>query len=191
MDTRGAFDRRTLLSLTTAATIAACTKDDQPKPTPPTPTIPALDPSVEHIVPVLTAIADRLLPADDTGPGAKALGVDTFFRGALADSTFAPLAGMLKRGCAFLTKASQQAHQRPFVAADAAQQDELIRRLVDNEMRPDSFSGPRFIRLVLALTLEGALGDPKHGGNTNRRGWHMVGYAEASRAAGLALKVLP
>ncbi|HEY1099925.1 MAG TPA: hypothetical protein VGF99_13405, partial [Myxococcota bacterium] len=46
-----------------------------------------------------------------------------------------------------------------------------------------------FVRVVLALTLEGFLGDPRHGGNHDGVGWRFVGYAPDSRAAGLTQPV--
>jgi hypothetical protein len=63
-------------------------------------------------------------------------------------------------------------------------------------MRPDGFAGPTFVRVALALTLEGFLGDPRHGGNKDGIGWRFVGHSPDGRAAGLALsppglKVVP
>jgi hypothetical protein len=70
-------------------------------------------------------------------------------------------------------------------------QDGLITRFVDNTVRPDGFSMQTFLRAVMALTLEGYLGDPRHGGNAGGIGWRVVGYAPEGRAQGLALQVLP
>ena len=70
-------------------------------------------------------------------------------------------------------------------------QDALITRFVDNTVRPDGFSMQTFMRAVMALTLEGYLGDPRHGGNAGGVGWRVVGFAPEGRAQGLALQVLP
>jgi hypothetical protein len=45
--------------------------------------------------------------------------------------------------------------------------------------------------MVMALTLEGLLGDPRHGGNEGGIGWRTMGFSPDGRAQGLALKVLP
>jgi gluconate 2-dehydrogenase gamma chain len=142
-------------------------------------------------LPVLVALAARLLPDDDTGPGARAAGVDGFFARVFDDPRLGSIHPLLKRGCAFVMRAAQASHGRAFVALSAEEQDDLIARLVDGKMRPDGFSGPTFVRVVLALTLEGFLGDPRHGGNRDAVGWRFVGFSPDGRTAGLALPVLP
>jgi hypothetical protein len=203
----GAFDRRSalvggsvaLLGLTAGA---ACKGDAPSKAARPRPGVsdratgeaPLAD--ARAFVPVLAAIAARLLPSDETGPGAADVGVDAFFARALDDQRLAAVHPLLKRGCAFLMKAARVEHDHAFVDLDAAAQDDLIRRLADGKMRPDGFSGPTFVRVALALTLEGFLGDPRHGGNKDAIGWRFVGFSPDGRVAGLAqtpasLKVVP
>jgi gluconate 2-dehydrogenase gamma chain len=195
---RGAFDRRSALVAGSVALVglaaAACKREDPPTTKSATPTGEATD--ARAFVPVLAAIAARLVPSDDTGPGAADAGVDAFFAAALDDQRLAAVHPLLKRGCAFLMKAARVEQGRAFVDLAAAEQDELIRRLVEGQMRPDGFSGPTFVRVALALTLEGFLGDPRHGGNKDTVGWRFVGFSPDGRAAGLsqripALKVVP
>jgi gluconate 2-dehydrogenase gamma chain len=198
---RGAFDRRSALVAGSVALMglagAGCKREEatgrnpaDAGPAEPAPT------DARAFVPVLAAIAARLVPADDTGPGAADADVATFFATAFADQRLAAVHPLLKRGCAFLMKAARVEHGRAFVDLDASAQDELIRRLVEGQMRPDGFSGPTFVRVALALTLEGFLGDPRHGGNKGAIGWRFVGFSPEGRAAGLAqtlpgLKVVP
>lgn len=187
----GGLDRRTLLGGLVAASLAACAKAPEAEKTPPSSsTLPTRD-AATAFVPVLVAIADRLVPSDETGPGAKEANVGAFFTRVFADQRLSTVHPLLKRGCAFVMKVAQSEQKMAFVDLDAAARDGIIGRLVDNQMRPDGFSGPQFVRIVMALTLEGLLGDPRHGGNEAGIGWKMVGFSPDGRAQGLALKVLP
>ena len=188
----GAFDRRSALVGSFALAVLAACKDEAKSPTTPQPS-PKTNPasSKEAFLPVMVAIADRLFPKDDSGPGAAALDVGVFFDRVLDDARLGTIHPLLKRGCAFLMKAAQTEAHKPFVDLDEAQKDDLLARLSENQMRPDGFSGPTFVRVMLALTLEGVLGDPRHGGNKDKLGWSTVGFSPDGRASGLALKVLP
>ena len=187
---RGAFDRRSVLvgSLAVAA-LTACNDERaadagvQPSPAPTS--------TAEAFLPVLTAIAERLLPTDDLGPGAKEAKVGVFLQGIFKDERLASVHPLLKRGAAFLMKAARAEGNAAFVELDDLAKDDLLRRLGDNLMRPDGFHGPTFVRVMLALTLEGFLGDPRHGGNKGGLGWQVVGFSPEARATGLGLKVLP
>lgn len=186
----GAFDRRSVLvgSLALAA-LAACKKDEPAAVTTSAPEPPSSTRARDTFVPVLAAIAERLLPSDDLGPGAKEADVAGFLRGVFDDQRLASVHPLLKRGAAFLMKAAQLEGQKPFVDLDDAAKDDLLQRLGDNLMRPDGFHGPTFVRVMLALTLEGFLGDPRHGGNKDGVGWRIVGFSQDSRASGLAQNV--
>ncbi len=189
----GAFDRRSILLGSLAlATLAAC-KKDEPTSTDAGLTVssdqPAPTNAREAFVPVMVAIADRLVPHDETGPGARDANVGAFFALVFDDDRLGTVHPLLKRGCAFLMKAARLEKQAAFVDLDAAAQDDLLTRLSENQMRPDGFHGPTFVRVMLALTLEGFLGDPRHGGNKDGVGWGFVGFSPDSRAAGLALPV--
>jgi len=208
---RGAFERRSVLLAGAAAAAAAvvsvgagCRRSAVGAPGstavdagPTTPSTATREPpDARAFVPVLAAIAARLVPADEHGPGAAEAGVEAFFARALVDQRLASVQPLLKRGCAFLMKAARVERGQAFVALDAAAQDDLLRRLVDGQMRPDGFTGPTFVRVALALTLEGYLGDPRHGGNKDGVGWRVVGFSPEGRAAGLSqpapgLKVVP
>jgi len=136
-------------------------------------------------------MAARLIPSDDLGLGAADVDLGTFFRRAFADPRLSTVHPLLKRGCAFVMQLAHRETMEAFPALSPSKQDEIIGRLVDNAVRPNGFSAPMFVRIVMALTLEGFLGDPRHGGNTNGLGWRSVGFSPDSRAQGLALKVLP
>ena len=195
--TLGGLDRRTLLSGFTglmAAGLVACAKPAAAPGTAsssPSSSSSSGSNATAAFVPVLVALADRLVPSDDLGPGAREAEVGAFFSRVFADQRLSTVHPLLKRGCAFVMKVAQREHASAFVDLDGAARDDIIRRLVDNQMRPDGFTGPVFVRMVMALTLEGLLGDPRHGGNANGVGWKMVGFSPDGRSQGLALKVLP
>lgn len=191
--TIGAFDRRSILLGSLAlATLAACKRDEPGgsdggltvSTSPPT---EAPTTARAAFLPVMVAIADRLVPADETGPGAKDVDVAAFFGRVFDDPRLGTLHPLLKRGCAFLMKAARAEGNKAFVDLDVAAQDDLLLRLSENQMRPDGFHGPTFVRVMLALTLEGFLGDPRHGGNKDGVGWRVVGFSPEGRAQGLAL----
>ena len=197
----GAFDRRTALSAGLLATLAALGCDDcgpgGPGTSPTTTSSGSsaapqavVDQAVTAFVPVLVAIAECLIPSDDLGPGAKEAELAPFFRGVFADARLSTVQPLLKRGCAFMMKAAKVELKTAFVDLDVGRRDDLLQRLADNKLRPDGFSGPLFLRIVLALTLEGFLGDPRHGGNKGGVGWRVVGFSPDGRASGLALPVL-
>lgn len=188
----GGLDRRTLL--TGAAALGAVGLAGCPKPAappPPSPTAPPTDQATATFVPVLVALAARLVPSDDLGPGAPEADVAPFFRKVFEDPRLSTVQPLLKRGSAFVMQMARSETKTAFTDLDAAAQDEIVRRIVDNQVRPNGFSGPMFIRVVMALTLEAFLGDPRHGGNKDGIGWRAVGFSPDGRAQGLALKVLP
>jgi hypothetical protein len=193
---RGAFDRRTALSAGFIAALSTLACDTcaphTPEPTSPPPsTTGSADRATAAFVPVLVAMAECFLPSDDLGPGAREAELAPFFEGAFADQRLSTVVPLLKRGCAFVMKTAQQESQQAFVALDVATRDDLLQRMATNVLRPDGFGGAIFLRVALALTLEGFLGDPRHGGNKGGIGWRSVGFSPDSRAAGVALPVLP
>jgi hypothetical protein len=131
--------------------------------------------TVSDILPTLVAFADRLLPTDETGPGAKDAGIDQYFAKVLADKRMAAIRRVVTRGAVWTTRAAKREHGVPFAELSDERKDDLIQRLVDNKVRPQGFTPPAFVRIMLALTLEGFLGDPRHGGNKNQMGWNFVG----------------
>ena len=188
----GAFDRRSVLVGSFGLLALGACKQDAPSAVGVTaPPASTATNAPEAFVPVLVAVAERLLPSDDLGPGAKEADVAAFLRTVFDDQRLAGVHPLLKRGAAFLMKAARLEGDRAFTDLDDVAKDELLRRLGDNLMRPDGFHGPTFVRVMLALTLEGFLGDPRHGGNQGGLGWRVVGFSPDGRAQGLALRLAP
>jgi gluconate 2-dehydrogenase gamma chain len=140
--------------------------------------------SAADILPVLVAIADRLVPADAHGPGAKEAGAAPYFEWVLADPRMKSIKSMITRGAVWVNGAARKENNVAFFDLEPARQDELLTRLADNKVRPKGFTPNAFMRVMLALTLEAFLGDPKYGGNKGEVGWKLVGGVDWSGRKG-------
>lgn len=181
-----AFDRRSVLLggatlLGGGALLSSCPKDPEPGATTTRDAGGGGEPdgdghmSLDDVLPTLVAICQRLVPSDDLGPGVKEAGIDGYLRKALADPRMRAIKSMTQRGAVWVARAAKKEHGKWFVELSDAQQDQLIARLVKGEVKPQGFTPLAFVRVLLALSLEAFLGDPRHGGNQGEIGWKFVG----------------
>jgi hypothetical protein len=181
----GAFDRRSMLlasaTVLAVTTIACENKNNEVPKTEPRP-------GPNSMVPLLVAIADRLVPTDEHGPGVKALGADAYFTQLLVDPRMKQLAPLLSRGAAFIDGAAKAATGQGFVALSEDARDEIVGRAANDQHRVNGFTPAAFVRVMVGLSLEAMLGDPRHGGNANQGGWTSVGGV--SWAGRVSLSVL-
>ncbi|WP_150120478.1 gluconate 2-dehydrogenase subunit 3 family protein, partial [Sulfitobacter sp. HI0027] len=63
-----------------------------------------------------------------------------------------------------------------FAALSAAQQDEILKGMDDEEITFDGVSAKAFFDLILKNTIEGYFADPIYGGNRDMVAWHYVGF---------------
>lgn len=122
------------------------------------------------------AVFERLFPADDSGPGATAIGVLTYVDRALAGA-YADRVETYRLGLLGLDRAAQTRHGRSFADCAAADQDRLIADLEAGTL-PD-FPLPDqkdFFTLLLLHTQEGLFADPAYGGNKDTLGWKVLGH---------------
>lgn len=131
--------------------------------------------SVGEVLPILVAVADQLIPEDDLGPGVKAAGVETYLEKVLADPRMKAIKSLVTRGAVFLGRAARKEQGKGFWELTAEQREGFIGRLARGEMRPSGFTPQAFVRVMLALSLECFLGDPRHGGNKDEVGWKFIG----------------
>jgi hypothetical protein len=113
---------------------------------------------------VLTAVIDRIIPADDF-PSASQAGVMNFLHRTLAGDA-AMFAPVLAEGLADLERATREATSMSFVDLDPAAQDKLLTAIGDTP----------FFRRLTEMTNEGYYADPGNGGNLNAISWTMIGY---------------
>jgi len=149
------------------------------------------------------AIADRLITADDSGPGGKQAGCAVFIDRQLAGS-FGDSSRLYMRA-PFANGTPSQGPQSPivpkeryrtslaaldeyckttfaskgFASLDATQQDQVLSGLESGKIKLKDGSGKEFFETVLANTMEGFFADPIYGGNRDMAGWKLIGFPGA------------
>jgi gluconate 2-dehydrogenase gamma chain len=119
----------------------------------------------------LSALCERLLPRDDQ-PGALDLGVPEYIDRAIAAPDLAPVRALVERLLPVLERETRERfHGAGFHDATVEQQDAMILAWQRGHERTRPF-----FDAVLSLTLEGAFGDPKYGGNKGGEGYVLVGF---------------
>ena len=113
----------------------------------------------------LRAFADRLVPTDETGPGALPAGAVEYVGQALAGDDAVHLPAYVA-GLSSLDATARTRHGAAFAELAGDQQDALLSELEHGA----------FFELVRRHVLEGMFGDPSYGGNRNRAGWELLGY---------------
>ncbi len=151
---------------------------------------------------IVAAIADRLIPADDLGPGGREAGCAVFIDRQLAgaygssrDLYMRPpfLPGLPSQGAQSpLTPAARyrgalaalDAHCRAafagsgFADLDALRQDRMLAALEAGRIALAG-GGRAFFELVLRDTIDGFFADPSYGGNQGMAGWRLIGFPGA------------
>jgi gluconate 2-dehydrogenase gamma chain len=130
----------------------------------------------------LDAIAARLIPSDESGPGARearaARYIDRALGGALAESREA-----YRSGLAEVDAYARSSRGASFPQLRPADQDAVLRDMEAGAAT--GFSGAAaFFNLVRAHTIQGTFSDPFYGGNANFVGWDLIGYPGLRLAAG-------
>ena len=113
----------------------------------------------------LAAVCARLIPTDETGPGAAEAGaavyIDRALGGWLASSRDTYVTGLVALDEAARTKSGKR-----FVDLAAADQDAVLEAIAQTP----------FFALVRAHTIQGTFCDPAYGGNVNFVGWNLIAY---------------
>ncbi len=124
----------------------------------------------------IAAIADRLIPADDT-PGAAWAGVTTYIDRYLA-GCYRRHQRTYRLGLIGVDNLSSVRHGKEFVELSPAGQDGVLADMEAGRTRPEIWPPAQaraFFNLVLAHTMQGFYGDPRHGGNRDAVSWRMLG----------------
>jgi gluconate 2-dehydrogenase gamma chain len=145
------------------------------------------------------AAIDRLIPADDLGPGARDADVAIFIdrqlagtygtggkwymRGPWGDSVREqgyqlPLTPQqLYRLCiAEVDRHVTARHGSPLSQLPAAERDAVLRAMETGELAIAGVSIATFFEMLLGNTIEGFFSDPIYGGNRDKAGWRLVGF---------------
>jgi gluconate 2-dehydrogenase gamma chain len=120
----------------------------------------------------LDAICSRIIPSDETGPGAKEAKavryIDWGLSGALSNVR-AQYAAALSAVEAFAISSKGAS----FTKLGAADQDAIVTSLQNSQI-PSAPMG--FFNTIRTHTIEGTFSDPFYGGNYNCAGWDLIKY---------------
>jgi gluconate 2-dehydrogenase gamma chain len=192
-------------ALTATGFVAGQQVAAQPAPAPAASSSPPYTPVYFHAEEwaFIQAAVARLIPSDDTGPGAIEAGVPEFIdrqmEGAFGQAATwymqgpfvpsSPLFGyqgkMLPRevyraGIAATDAwCKQQKGGKRFAELDAAAQDEVLKGLDGGSIQFADVGAKDFFTFLLQNTKEGYFSDPIHGGNKNAVAWKMIGFPGA------------
>jgi gluconate 2-dehydrogenase gamma chain len=113
----------------------------------------------------LDAVCEQIVPTDQT-PGAAWAGVVNFIDRQLM-GPYRRQQGAYRSGLMAIDEAAAARFGKSFVDLDASRQTALLNAL----------TGPakRFFSTVIAHTMQGYYGDPRHGGNRDAVSWRMLG----------------
>jgi gluconate 2-dehydrogenase gamma chain len=149
----------------------------------------------------IEAACERLIPADELGPGALGAGVPNYLDSQLGGAWGA--GERLYRGGPWMAGSPSQGYQLPFTPAEvfhnalrAILQDLSARSTPFNAMSADaqdaylkSLEGGStdlngvpsgvFFSMLLGMTVEGFFSDPVYGGNRDMVAWQMIGFPGA------------
>jgi gluconate 2-dehydrogenase gamma chain len=147
----------------------------------------------------LDAAVERLIPADELGPGAREAGVTCYIdrqlcgvwgshgrnyrSGPWREGT--PEQGFQSRltpqeiyriGIREINDHCRAHHDKPFDQLPAATQDQILQALEKDKVELPSLSARLFFDLLWRNTEEGFFADPMYGGNRGKAGWKLLGF---------------
>jgi gluconate 2-dehydrogenase gamma chain len=124
---------------------------------------------------VLDAIVARLIPSDESGPGATEARAATYIDRQLAGPLRA-LRGTYAAGLAALDDYARAKKGAIFAKLPSAEQDAILSDMEKNVATGFSPNANAFFNLLRTHTIEGTFSDPHYGGNANFAGWILIGY---------------
>ena len=147
----------------------------------------------------LDAVVERLIPADELGPGAKEAGVTCYIDRQLCSAwgthgrnyrsgpwrEGTPEQGFQSRltpqeiyraGIRETSAYCRARYDKFFEFLSASQRDEVLQALEQDKVELPSMSSKLFFDLLWRNTEEGFFADPMYGGNRNKIGWKLVGF---------------
>lgn len=124
-------------------------------------------------------LVDRILPADELGPGALELGAANYIDVQMA-GYLAPQKDAFVAGLDLLDAFSIQTQNARFAELSAEKRDEVL-IAISTESSPQDLR--RFFNLARTYTLQGTFGDPHYGGNIGGKGWDIIRYPGPRPAA--------
>jgi gluconate 2-dehydrogenase gamma chain len=149
----------------------------------------------------IEAACERLIPADELGPGALGAGVPNYLDKQLGGAwgagerlyrsgpwqvgtpsqgyqlPFTP--GELFHTCLRAIVRDLEAHKTPFHAMSGDSQDAYLKSLESGAHDLDGVPSAIFFDMLLKMSVEGFFSDPVYGGNRDMVAWRMIGFPGA------------
>ncbi|GAA0595313.1 gluconate 2-dehydrogenase subunit 3 family protein [Virgibacillus siamensis] len=148
---------------------------------------------------ILSAATERIYPKDELGPGAIELGapyfIDHELAGAYGNNDREYMKGPffegtdyqgyqtpLKRSAVFmvgireLENQSKSNYNKSFVDLEGEQQDEILKKFENDEVKLKHVSSAYFFDMLRSATISGTYADPLYGGNADMAGWKMKDF---------------
>lgn len=113
----------------------------------------------------LAAVCTRIIPTDESGPGAAEARAAEYIDRALG-GWLSPSRDTYTAGLAAIDAAARARSGQRFVDLPPAAQDAVLQAMEQTS----------FFALVRAHTIQGTFCDPAYGGNANFVGWDLIGY---------------
>ena len=132
----------------------------------------------------LGAILARLIPADETGPGAVEAGAGRYIDRALGGA-LALARDAYRRGLEAVDRYARSSRGAPFLQLSTENQDAVLRDMEADLATGFGAPSSTFFNLVRTHAIQGTFCDPYYGGNASFVGWDLIGYP------GLRLAVTP
>ncbi len=129
---------------------------------------------------IVSAACDRILPRDQD-VGAIDANVPVYIDRMLQTAELADMRDVFLAATALLNVRSKRLFDKGFADAAPEQQDRLLTYFKNS---PKGTGEARYYEQLIALTLEGFLGDPSYGGNKKRVGWALVGFETSEPPVG-------
>ncbi|WP_404452312.1 gluconate 2-dehydrogenase subunit 3 family protein [Virgibacillus necropolis] len=148
---------------------------------------------------MVDAATERIFPKDESGPGAKELGVAYYIDHQLAGSyglnardymqppfyhgeKVQGYQGRLRRKEIFrialkeMQNYSQKKYKKGFISLTNEEQDTILTDFAEDKVNVKTVSTSGFFDLLRSMTLEGVYSDPLYSGNIDMDGWRMRNY---------------
>jgi gluconate 2-dehydrogenase gamma chain len=131
-----------------------------------------------HQAATIDAVASRIVPGDDSDPGAQQAGAVIYIDRALA-GFMRELQTFYRTGIHDLDRYCMERAGRAFVELKSEVQDEIIGDLDRRAVADRSDLLGQFFDVVREHVIQGLFCDPAYGGNRGGVGWRLVGFPGA------------
>ena len=175
----GAISRRGLLTSAAFVPVAALVRPEAAEAQNPGGGLSSLARAARE---TLAAFVDRIVPRDESGPGAVECGVVDYIQKSLGEFLMPERAALVK-ALGEIEAYAVKAQGGAFRSLEAEKRDAVIAAMEKNEATGIEPDGRTVFLRLRQLTVEGMFSDPYYGGNKAFAGWDLLRYPGARLAA--------